>query len=68
MADAIPDSKQQRAKEFMQILPLTIELAGLPTGELTRLFTPDQMDVRYSTLKTAYKLARKMLKEVSEEV
>jgi hypothetical protein len=67
MNDVTPEVRQQRAKEFMQILPLTIELAGLPHGTLGTFFTSDQMDQRVITLKNAYKLARKLLKEISEE-
>lgn len=65
--DATPEVRQQRAKEFLQILPLTAEIAGLPPGTLGLPFSPDQMDVRCTTIKNAYKLARKLLREVSEE-
>ena len=66
-ADITPEVRQQRAKEFLQILPLTLEIAGLPDGQSGMPFNQDQMDVRCTTLKAAYKLARKLLKEVSEE-
>lgn len=65
-ADMTGDTRNQRMKEFMQILPLTIELAGLPKCEPSKLFTSDQLDLRCTNLKAAYKLARQLLKEVSE--
>ena len=67
MNEVTPEVRQQRAKEFMQILPLTVELAGLPHATLGTFFTADQMEQRVVTLKHAYKLARKLLKEVSDE-
>lgn len=67
MSDTTPEVRQQRAREFMQILPLTIELAGLPHGTLGTMFTPDQMDFRVNSLKNAYKLARKLIREISDE-
>lgn len=67
MNEPTPEVRQQRAKEFMQILPLTIELAGLPHGTPGTMFTPDQMEYRVNALKNAYRLARKLLRDVSEE-
>ena len=43
--------------EFLKLLPLTIELAGLPKGELGRAFTPDQIEGRAMTIRAAYKAA-----------
>jgi hypothetical protein len=61
-----PDIRSQRIKEFLQILPLTIEIAGIPAGEPDRINTPDQMEVRANQLRTAYKFARQLLKEIGE--
>lgn len=67
MADeASPEVAQRRMKEFMSLLPLTLELAGLPKCELGRLFNDGQLDVRASNLKLAYKTARTLLKEIAE--
>jgi hypothetical protein len=65
-ADPSPDVRNQRIKEFMQILPLTVEIAGLPAGDPNRLVTADQMEVRANILRNAYKIARQLLKEVAE--
>jgi hypothetical protein len=67
MADEItPELRQQRMKEFLSMLPLTLELAGLPKGALGTTFTEGQMEVRVSVIRNAYKLARQLLKDVGE--
>ena len=69
MADDVsPEVKQQRMKEFMSLLPLTIELAGLPKCHPDRLFTNDQMEARITSIRMAYKLARQLVREVGEGV
>ena len=66
MSDAAtPEMKQARMTEFMKLLPLTLEIAGLPKAG-TMLFTADQMDGRVMNIRTAFKLARNLLKEVGE--
>ena len=65
-AEANPEMKQQRMKEFMSLLPLTIEIAGLPPAAPDRLFTGDQMEARVLSIRTAYKLARSLVKEMAE--
>jgi hypothetical protein len=65
-SEATPDVKQARMKEFMQLLPLIIEIAGLPTSTPDRLFSMDQMEARLLSLRTAYKLARNFVKEIGE--
>ena len=60
--------RNQRIKEFLQILPLTVELAGLPTCDPNKIFTADQLDLRVTNLRVAYKLARNMLKEVGDGI
>ncbi len=61
-----PEVRQQRMKEFLSLLPLTMELAGLPKCEVGKLFSEGQMEVRISVLRSAYKQARNMVKEVGE--
>ena len=64
-ADAGADRQQARLREFMSLLPLTIELAGLPKAEAGKHFTEGQMDVRVTSIRNAYKLARQMLLDIS---
>jgi len=58
--------KQGRMKEFMQLLPLTLEVAGLPKCHPERIFTPDQMDARLTSIRIAYKMSRMLLKEIAD--
>src|SRR5437899_1289249 len=65
MSDGVtPEMKQNRMKEFMSLLPLTLELAGLPKSEPGRLFSADQIEARLMSVRTAYKLARNFLKDI----
>ncbi len=67
MSDAVSaETKQNRMTEFMRLLPLTVELAGLPEAGPNTLFTPDQMEARMMNIRMAYKLARNMLKDIGE--
>src|SRR5262249_2184615 len=68
MSDAAsPDVKQQRMKEFVSLLPLTLEIARLPRADAARrLDPPHPMEARVLSIRTAYKLARTLLKEVGE--
>jgi len=67
MSEAVgPDVKQARMTEFMRLLPLTVELAGLATAAPNALYTPDQMEARLMNLRMAYKLARTLLREIGD--
>jgi hypothetical protein len=66
MNEATPEVKQARMTEFMKLLPLTLELAGLPRSGEGRLYTSDQIEARVMSVRAAYKLARTLLKEVGE--
>ena len=61
------DRQQQKVTEFMRLLPLTLEIAGLPKSELGRHFNEGQMETRVGTLKTAYKLARQLVLDVANK-
>ncbi|MBI1830283.1 MAG: hypothetical protein HYR84_02395 [Planctomycetes bacterium] len=60
------DRQQQKVKEFMSLLPLTLALAGLPECELGRHFTETQLESRATTLKLAYKVARQLVLDVAK--
>jgi len=53
---------QQRYRQFLDLLPLTISLAGLPTSE-GRLYGEEQIEARAITVKAAYRVARNTAKE-----
>ena len=58
------DRQQQKVSEFMRLLPLTVEIAGLSRAEAGRHLNESQMEARVTTLRTAYKLARQLILEV----
>ena len=59
------DRQQQKVSEFLRLLPLTLELAGLPKADGGRHFNEDQMGVRANTIRTAYKIARQIIHDVT---
>ncbi len=63
---ATPEVKQARMKEFLSLLPLTIEIAGLPACPGDRIFTADQMEARVLALRTGFKIARNLVREVGD--
>lgn len=54
---------KRRYREFVDLLPLTISLAGLPASEGAVNFSPDQLELRTHTLATAFRLARQLLRD-----
>lgn len=61
-----PDRQQRKINEFLQLLPLTTAIAGLPTVEAGKHLNEGQMEVRATALRNAYKLARQLLIEVAK--
>jgi hypothetical protein len=64
--EATNEIKQSRMTEFLKLLPLTIELAGLAKGEPGRSFTPDQIEGRAMSIRAAYRAARNMVRDIGE--
>lgn len=54
---------QRRYKEFLDLLPLTLALAGLPASEPGRYLTAEQIESRVFTIKHAHKFARQVARE-----
>src|SRR4051794_1275652 len=53
---------QQKYRQFLDLLPLTVALAGLPPSE-GRLFSEEQIEARAITMRAAYRVARATAKE-----
>jgi hypothetical protein len=51
---------QRRYREFLDLLPLTLALAGLPQSEHGRYYSEEQIEGRTLTVKHAYAAAKKM--------
>lgn len=58
------DRQQQKVREFMQLLPMTLALAGLPEAAAGQHFNEGQMEARATTLRSAYKIARQVILDV----
>jgi hypothetical protein len=61
------ERQQQRVTEFLRLLPLTLELAGLPKAEAGRYLTAEQIELRANVVKTAYRAARQLVLEVANQ-
>ena len=64
--DPAAERQQQRAREFMSLLPLTLAIAGLPEGEHGKLFTDGQLESRAMSIKSAYRVARQLVVDVTK--
>lgn len=60
------DRQQQKVTEFMRLLPLTVEIAGLGRADSGRHFTESQMEARVTSIRSAYKLARQLILEIAK--
>ena len=58
-------AQQQRINEFLKLLPLTLELAGLPRADAGKHFNEGQMEMRATTIRTAYKICRQLILEIA---
>ena len=58
-----PNEQQRRYREFVDLLPLTLSIAGLPQSEQGRYYTEEQIEARMFTLRHAYKAARQFARE-----
>lgn len=55
--------QQRRYREFLDLMPLTIALAGLPASDIGKYYTEEQMETRVFALRHAYKIARQFARE-----
>jgi hypothetical protein len=66
MSTESSDRQQQKVREFMSLLPLTLAVAGLPDCETGKHFNEGQMDARATTIRQAYKIARQIVLDVAK--
>jgi hypothetical protein len=57
------DALKRRYREFMDLLPLTLALAGLSINEGTRHFTSEQLELRSQAIGNAFKYARQTVRD-----
>jgi hypothetical protein len=53
---------QQKYRQFLDLMPLTIALAGLPHSE-NRYYSEEQIEARAITVRAAYRVARNTAKD-----
>jgi hypothetical protein len=58
------ETLKRRYREFLDLLPLTSVIAGLPPSDGAISYNPDQMEVRSHTLLAAFKQAKALVREV----
>ena len=62
-ADPSVADQQRRYREFLDLMPLMLSLAGLPPSDIGKYYTEEQMETRLYTLRHAYKMARQFARE-----
>lgn len=60
------DRQQKNVREFLSLLPLTIEIAGLPHAVPGVYLTEGQMEARGTAIRTAYKIARQVVMDIAK--
>lgn len=65
MADTT--EQQRRYKEFLDLLPLTLALAGLPESEPGRYYNEEQIETRLFAVRHAYRAARNLVREIVQK-
>ena len=58
------DAMKRRYKEFLDLMPLTIAIAGLTENPGPRSLTSDQREARAQGLQSAFKIARQTARDV----
>ena len=62
MSDA--QETQRRYKEFLDLMPLTLALAGLPQSESGKYYSEEQIESRLFVMRHAYKASRGLAREL----
>jgi hypothetical protein len=57
------EALKRHYKEFLDLMPLTLALAGLARAENQRNFTPEQMEYRGQVIVNAFRIARQTVRE-----
>ena len=60
---AEPNDIQKNYREFLDLLPLTLALAGLPQSDTGKYYTEEQIEARLFTIRHAYRAARSVTRE-----
>jgi hypothetical protein len=58
------ETMKRRYREFLDLMPITLAIGGLPHSEGTFYFNTEQMEIRANTLASAFKMAKQMVREI----
>jgi hypothetical protein len=58
------DAVKRRYKEFLDLLPMTLAIAGLSENPGPRSYGSEQMEARAQVLQSAFKIARQSVRDV----
>lgn len=58
---------QRRYREFLELMPLTLALAGLPHSESGKYYTEEQIETRVFAVRHAYKAAKTLVREIVQK-
>lgn len=58
------ETLKRRYKEFLDLMPLTIAIAGLSVNPGPRSYGQEQMEARAQVLVSAFKIARQSVRDV----
>ncbi len=64
MSSAEEEVLKRRYRELLDLMPLTVAIAGLKPADGTQNYNSDQMEFRMQTLATAHRLARQMARDI----
>lgn len=62
-----PQDQQHRYREFLDLLPLTLALAGLPASDPGKYYNEEQIETRVFTIRHAHRAARALAKELAQK-
>jgi hypothetical protein len=57
---------ESKYQQFLQLLPATLAVAGLPTADHGKYVTEEQMEMRARAVRNAFKQVVAMVKELTE--
>jgi hypothetical protein len=67
MSNEAVDRQQQKVTEFLRLMPLTLDLAGLPRADHGRHYNEGQLEIRANAIRLAYKFARQILVDIAKD-
>jgi len=63
MSTVEEEALKRRYKEFLDLMPMTLAIAGLAENPGPRSYSTDQMEARAQVLQSAFKIARQAARE-----